>query len=191
MIPTKQRLFATDTGSARVFVNLGVSGWVAMRMLQQTVVPGDAFAHGQTEYVFRGLSFQNQEGVREFLQELRSTRMCPWSFELPDDVIPLVACIGCGIVGGAARLLKVLTQSATSLTARSVFGDPVYGAVIGVTIVFLAWALPSLLTTGKGPVRPESLVAFALCGGMFSKQASAWLEQASQRIFQRQKGTND
>jgi hypothetical protein len=85
---------------------LAVSGWVAMRMLQQTVVPGEAPAHGQTEYVFRGLSFQSQESVRDFLQQQRSTRMCPWIFELPDDVIPLVACIGCGIVGGLGDLFE-------------------------------------------------------------------------------------
>jgi hypothetical protein len=162
---------------------LSASGWVAMKALEETSVVSTTAAGGGHGVEYQGLIFRDEQSVMDFIGEQRSTWMWPWIFDLPHELIPLLACVGFGIVGGAARLLKILVLDRTALSARFLYGDPVFGGTIGVLVVFVAWTLPSMITTAKGPLRPESLGALALFGGLFSEHAFLWLERAAKRLF--------
>jgi hypothetical protein len=164
-------------------VYLGVAGWIGMKALEETAVvhsPSAPTGHG-VEY--HGLVFRDEQSALDFIQEQRSTRLAPWMFDLPAEILPLVACLGFGVVGGAARLLKILALERVAVSSRALFSDPIFGGVIGFAFVVIAWTLPSIVTTAKGPVRAETLAALALCGGLFSEQAFARLEKAATGIF--------
>lgn len=162
---------------------LGVAAWMGMRTLQATSVRDNPANAGGRQYEYDGLVFRDEQSVREFLQERRSTRVAPWIFELPEELIPLVACLGFGVLGGAAQLMKTAKSTNALLPGRLLFAEPILGGVIGLMVVLLAWAIPALLTTAKVPLRPESVIALALCGGAFSDRAWGWLERLGQTVF--------
>lgn len=164
---------------------LGVAGWVAIKALEDTSRVRDSANASSPGVEYHGHTFQDEASVLAFIREQRSTRLAPWIFELPADVIPLLACVAIGMGGGAARLLKVMALEHRPVSARRLYGDPVFGGVIGVFVVVVAWALPALITTGRGPLRAESLAACALCGGFFSERAYEWLERAAEKLFAR------
>jgi hypothetical protein len=162
---------------------LAVSGWIALKVLQETAVSDSVTGAVQSFVEYRGISFRDAQEAMKFIQEQRSEAFAPWMFLLPYAVVPLVASVGWGILGGAVRLLKVMALSKASVPQRSLFSDPLFGGVIGLTVVLVAWAVPSLLTTSTGPMRPESIAALSICGGFFSEQAFLWLENAAKQIF--------
>jgi hypothetical protein len=164
---------------------LGLAGWVAVKALEETSTVRAQSGSTAHEVEYHGHVFRDEESVLDFIHEQRSTRIAPWIFELPGEMIPLLACIGIGVVGGAARLLKVLALDSRPLTSRRLLGDPLFGGVIGVFVVVVAWTLPTMITTAKGPVRAESLAALSLCGGFFSEHAFQWLERAAKKLFAR------
>jgi hypothetical protein len=57
-------------------------------------------------------------------------------------------------VGGAARLLKRISLDSKEVSYKKLFSDPLFGAIIGLTIFFLSLLLTAIFTSGKNPVRP-------------------------------------
>jgi hypothetical protein len=161
----------------------GMAGWVATKALQNTSVAKPAAGSEQHYYEFEGLTFADEDSLRDFLQERRSSRWFPWIFEVPQELTPLIASMAFGLVGGAARLLKRVSLDGKRVSSLHIFSEPLFGSVIGLMIFFLSLVLPAVFTSGKNPVRPEALVGFSLFGGAFSEQAYDWLESQVSKLF--------
>jgi hypothetical protein len=78
--------------------------------------------------------------------------------------------------------LRTLAHTKRTLETRHLFSDPVLGRFIGLMVLSVSWMLPSLVTTGNGPIRPVSLAALSGLGGYFSEDARVWLENAFPKI---------
>lgn len=156
---------------------LGVAGWEGSKALEKTSVQKRTDGTTAQSFEFEGLNFKDEESLIRFLKQRESIRFFPWIFSMPQSITPLIAAIAFGIVGGSARLLKRLSIDGDQLTLPTVFADPLFGGIVGLTIFFMSLLLPLLFTSGRTPVRPETLVAVSLFGGIFSEQAFAWIQK--------------
>lgn len=75
----------------------------------------------------------------------------------------------------------MLSLDAEEIPPSKLFGDPLFGGVIGLTVFFLSLLLPALFTSGTNPVRPEAVVGISLFGGLFSEHAFDWVEKQVKR----------
>jgi hypothetical protein len=162
----------------------GIAGWQGSKALQKTAVAKSASSTNAQSYEFEGLNFKDEESLREFLKERASSRWFPWIFSVPQDITPLIAALAFGFLGGAARLLKILSIDSKDIPPAKLFSDPFFGAIIGLTMFFLSLLLPALFTSGTNPVRPEAIAGVSLLGGFFSEEAYAWVKkQVNEKVF--------
>jgi len=163
---------------------LCAAGWVGSKTLQNTSVPGQRESDGEANYYeFEGLTFADEASLKEFLQERTSGSWFPWVFSLPRELAPLLASMAFGLLGGAARLLRKLSIAGAGPTPAELFTAPLFGALIGLLLYFLALLLPAIFTSGKNPGRPETLAGLSLFGGVFSEQAYKWIEDQVVKLF--------
>jgi hypothetical protein len=162
----------------------GIAGWEGSKALQKTAVAKSTSGTNEQSYEFEGLNFKDEASLREFLRERASSRWFPWIFSVPQDITPLIAALAFGFLGGAARLLKILSIDSKDIPLAKLFSDPLFGAIIGLTVFFLSLLLPALFTSGTNPVRPEAIAGISLFGGIFSEDAYAWVKkQVSDKFF--------
>jgi hypothetical protein len=154
---------------------VGVSGWLGCKSLEGATVSSGPSAG--TAVLYHGISFQNESELNGFLSEESEARWSPWLYNLPGDLWPLIASLGLGLVGGAARLLKNCAMDKASLDTLPLYSGPLFGAVLGVLLFYLALLVPTVMVIGGNRVRASSLAAFSLFGGVFSEQTFAWLEK--------------
>ena len=61
---------------------------------------------------------------------------------------------------------------------------PLVGASIGFALFFFVFITPAVLTIGYDALRPESLLAICLFGGLFSEHIEKWLATQVRKILE-------
>ncbi len=157
------------------------AGYVAAKILQMDSVKTSTTAQ-PVEY--HGNTFADVPSLLNFIDQQKARHTFGWVFFLPDVLILLVASLGAGYLGGAVRVPMLLREN-SSLSYWQVLFEPVVGAGIGCVMFFLSFTLPIALFAGSNPVRPEALIAFSLCGGIFSERAYKFFEAQAAHLFTR------
>ena len=159
---------------------IGIAGWEGSKLLQKTSEKPATATSGQS-VEFEGLNFRDEASLRKFLRQRRTTRWAPWILRVPQDITPLIGAIGFGMLGGAVRLLKRLALDSKPITQNKLFGDPLFGAVLGVAMFFIS-LFPTLFTS-KSLIPPAALVVVSFFGGIFSEEAYSWIEKQVKPYF--------
>lgn len=124
---------------------------------------------------FEGVEYQGVEQLRVAIMQQRARRYFGWALDLPSIAALILAAAAFGAVGGATRVVALLTMTPQPLTLRIVLLDPLFGALIGIMLLGVAYALPAALTTGSATTRPLSLLFLCLLGGAFAEKVYHWI----------------
>jgi hypothetical protein len=154
-----------------------VAGYVGAKSLQQDAVRDSTTSKNTIEY--HGNTFQSVKDLFAFIDHERDRRFFGWIFTIPESIVLLVGALAAGLFGGALRVLILAKTSRPAFP--QVLGEPIVGLGIAVVLFLFSLTVPSVFSTGPilpSPkmVRPETVLLFCACGGIFSENAYHWIE---------------
>jgi len=132
---------------------------------------------------YEGLTFAAEGDLLAFLGERGSARLFPWLFLLPQIVTPLIAAMSFGLLGGCIQVLKQLVKDKKLPGDLCFVSCPVFGALTGLIVYFLALFLPLTFMSGGRPTRPEAIIAVSGLAGIFYDHVYNWMEVQIKKIF--------
>src|SRR5262249_25588821 len=115
---------------------LATSGWIASTALEKTTEPGKAT--NPKGYDYKGINFRDEESLNQFLREQAWSRWCPWIFDLPREILPLVASAAFGFFGGTIRALYLVSRPRQDPSFTALLTAPPFGAAIGCLLFMLS-----------------------------------------------------
>jgi hypothetical protein len=163
---------------------LAVGGWLGCKALEDEAASGPASEVAEAgPYSCDGHEFASVEDLRVYLRFRDASTFFPLLQHIPQQVVPLLAAVAFGMVGGCIRLLKEVALDHRHPRPLRVAGGPLFGGLMGLVFSFLALMAPSIFSTQTGATRIETLAGLSLLGGAFSEHAYAWLESQAKKVF--------
>lgn len=160
----------------------GVAAFLACKVFEDT-----SSSNSEQSVEYHGINFQNEESLREFLRDSQDSRLFPWIYALPPELSPVIAAVAFGVLGGVARILRVITFDRSPISALPVIVMPAFSGLVGLMLFFLSFLMPAVFTAGRNPARPETLVGLSFFGGLFSERAYSWISSQVAKVFDRNK----
>jgi hypothetical protein len=163
---------------------VGFAGIFVCNALEKT---SESISNQYVEY--KGISFENEESLQEFLHDSEGANLFPWIFALPEEFAPLITSVAFGLLGGVVLLLKRIAIDRSPISSLPTTAIPAFGAFVGFMLFLLSFLLPALFVAGRNPARTITLVGLSFFGGGFSEQAYLWVsEQVVGKLFPTRKG---
>lgn len=133
--------------------------------------------------VYDGLTFASIEEVQAYVAETTGAKWFPFLFELPSILIPLMTTMGIGALGTCITLTARLVIRRERLEAMPYVIGPLFGALIGTAICFVAIVSPTWLPVDLSPGF-TTLLFISFLAGLVYEQSSRWLAAKAKGLFE-------
>lgn len=155
----------------------GLAGYFGTKLFETTSTV--KVSSGANYLTYDGLSFRTRQDLADYLLDETASKWFLWLPDIPADIMPLLACSACGLLGAALRLVysQVHPSSADAVTMWIVLFTPILGAGVAVAVYLLAFLLPAVLTIGPHTMRAETLVALSVISGIGCERVYQWVQE--------------
>ena len=161
----------------------GVAGYFGTKLFETTSTV--RVSAGASYLTYGGLSFRTRQDLTDFLLDETASRWFSWLPDVPGELMPLLACSTCGMLGGALRLIhaQVIASPGGGLTGwTTVLLTPILGAGVAVAVYLLAFLLPAVLTIGPHTMRAETIVALSVISGIGCERVYHWIQEQVDKL---------
>jgi len=132
-------------------------------------------------YSYKGILFVSRERLDEFRKDEPWAHYFSWALDLPEAILQLIVTFAFGSAGASiGQFREVLRNSKLNPVGLL---EPMFGGFVGLLILFLSFAIPSVLTTGDFSLRPETLAGLCLLTGLRSERAFNWVVSKAVKLL--------
>lgn len=173
-------LLALSVGAAYV----GVGTYLAVKAIETIDVT--ISSSGAAEY--EKIPFRDAGEVMRFRRQEKLGQSFPWAASMPVELLQFAMATAFGLLGGVAAVLKRIVMDKRPIGTTPFIGRPLFGMVVGLMLFALSYVIPSILTTGRSPLRAEAVLGFALLGGLFAEDTYLFVQKKTNQFFKKKGG---
>ena len=135
------------------------------------------------------VEFLNQQHYLKFERAQLLGDFYPWVFFLFTHSGSVIVVFCAGSLGSFLYILKSKVHDNKKLTDIPIFTLPILSGILGIMILGISWALPSLLTIPENSSPNLYIVMFlSFLGGAFHEKTYKWVEGVFPQFFKTQTG---
>jgi hypothetical protein len=159
---------------------VGIGGWTAFELRTERRVA--MMQPSGTSVTYRGAVYRSMDELAVELEDERAARWFPWIRTAPKFLALSLSCFAFGALGAILRLIRMLgTTDARPSTVATI---PISGGLLGIVLLGLAYIIPSAIVQASDiVVRPISVFAICMLGGLFSDEVIAWIKSTLNKVF--------
>jgi hypothetical protein len=159
----------------------GAAGWARSEIEEVVAVAGapeGAVNCGK-------ITFKSAQDCLRFQRNAQMESLFPWISRIPALFGLILLGFGFGSLGGSMRALGEELFMNVRLTALRAFDLPVFGGLLGVLVLGVAYLIPAAVTINESALRPTALIFLAMVAGAFSFNVFSSVERQVAAIFPR------
>jgi hypothetical protein len=138
-------------------------------------------------FEYNGVVYRNAAEMAVAIREENVPALWSWFGHVPYLFAVIMLAASCGALGGVAKIIRVLAFDSSGdkmITSRVAIATPLFGAVVGLLLLSVAYLVPAALTVQQEMyTRPTAVLFLALLGGLFADKAFLWIERSTDAIF--------